>query len=128
MTNENRETTAALKRILAHFRALRGEAEDASAESTRDTTETKAKNGQDRIALVRVLVAGRTVPEVDEPVPLVLSTRCPQKWVAVDLETADIWIPNEHKDFRWHHINSEALKPLKAAILVAQKRNRDTPA
>jgi hypothetical protein len=39
----------------------------------------------------RVLASGRVVRETPEPTRLTLETRCPGKWVALDLETGDIW-------------------------------------
>ena len=39
----------------------------------------------------RTLRSGRRVKEVAEELPLTISTRCPEKWVAVDLETGEAW-------------------------------------
>ncbi len=39
----------------------------------------------------RTLKSSRVVPEHKEVQQLTLSTHCPQKWVAVDLETGDVW-------------------------------------
>jgi hypothetical protein len=39
----------------------------------------------------RTLKGGRVVPEHKDVQQLTLSTHCPQKWVAVDLETGDVW-------------------------------------
>jgi hypothetical protein len=40
----------------------------------------------------RTLKSGRTVPDLAEVMKLVLDTRCPQKWAAVDLETGQGWV------------------------------------
>lgn len=39
----------------------------------------------------RTLKSGRQVREHAEALALTLTTRCPQKWVAVDLETGEVW-------------------------------------
>ena len=39
----------------------------------------------------RALVDGTTVPELDQVHQLSLETRCPDKWLAVDLETGQVW-------------------------------------
>lgn len=43
----------------------------------------------------RVLRSGRSVPAFAAMTDLSISTRCPEKWVAVDLETGDVWIGSE---------------------------------
>jgi hypothetical protein len=43
----------------------------------------------------RVLKSGRVVRESHELKALTLSTRCPAKWLALDLETGDIWAGTE---------------------------------
>lgn len=44
-----------------------------------------------KVAQQRKLCSGRTVPELSETVDLKLTTRCPAKWLSVDLETGDVW-------------------------------------
>jgi len=39
----------------------------------------------------RTLGSGRKVAELADTVELKLSTHCPEKWLAVDLETGDVW-------------------------------------
>lgn len=39
----------------------------------------------------RRLVDGTVVAQLQESQALVLDTKCPEKWVAVDLETGDVW-------------------------------------
>ena len=48
----------------------------------------------------RVLRDGSVVPETQAPVTLSLVTRCPQKWLAVDLETGEIWAGSERGMWR----------------------------
>lgn len=56
----------------------------------------------------RVLRRGRRVQEFTSEKNLPISTHCPEKWIAVDLETGDVWAgsetgwkrasPEEHKE------------------------------
>jgi hypothetical protein len=39
----------------------------------------------------RALIDGTTVAELDQGHQLSLDTRCPEKWLAVDLETGEVW-------------------------------------
>ncbi|AOS81413.1 hypothetical protein Q5W_21885 [Hydrogenophaga sp. PBC] len=39
----------------------------------------------------RTLIDGSTVAELAVPQELKLDTKCPAKWLAVDLETGDVW-------------------------------------
>jgi len=43
------------------------------------------------VPTARTLKSGRQVREHADAQALTLTTRCPQKWVAVDLETGDVW-------------------------------------
>ena len=43
------------------------------------------------VSSTRILKSGRPVAERSEVVSLPLRTRCPDKWVAVDLETGEVW-------------------------------------
>ncbi len=45
-----------------------------------------------KVQSVRTLRSGREVPEQPEVAELKLSTRVPDKWVAVDLETGEAWV------------------------------------
>jgi len=44
-----------------------------------------------KVQSVRRLISGREAPEQSEVVALTLSTRVPDKWVALDLETGEVW-------------------------------------
>ena len=44
-----------------------------------------------RVVRQRSLRDGSRVPEQTVPVTLELTTRCPRKWLAVDLETGEVW-------------------------------------
>lgn len=37
----------------------------------------------------RTLIDGRVVPELEMPKTLTVYTKCPEKWVLVDMETGD---------------------------------------
>lgn len=37
----------------------------------------------------RRLLTGKLVPELEKEVSIIISTKCPAKWVLVDLETGD---------------------------------------
>jgi hypothetical protein len=47
-----------------------------------------------KVVAARTLSSGRTVAEHDPPITLQLTTRAPDKWVAVDLETGEAWLGN----------------------------------
>lgn len=44
------------------------------------------------VAQSRKLRCGRMAPELPATVELPITTRCPSKWVSVDLETGDVWV------------------------------------
>lgn len=44
-----------------------------------------------KVSKERSLLSGRTVPELADTTSLPLTTRCPGKWLSVDLETGDVW-------------------------------------
>lgn len=44
-----------------------------------------------KVTQQRKLLSGREVPESPETVELGITTRCPSKWLSVDLETGDVW-------------------------------------
>ena len=39
----------------------------------------------------RTLRSGRRVPELPSVIDLALTTRCPTKWLSIDLETGELW-------------------------------------
>lgn len=44
-----------------------------------------------KVTQQRKLRSGRMVPELPETIDLVLTTRCPAKWLSMDMETGDVW-------------------------------------
>lgn len=45
-----------------------------------------------KVSSQRTLRSGRVVPELPELAKLNLTTRCPEKWAAVDMETGEVWV------------------------------------
>jgi hypothetical protein len=50
----------------------------------------------------RILRGGRVVPELEEPVTLEVRTKCPAKWVLIDLETGEAFTPYENINLGRH--------------------------
>lgn len=46
---------------------------------------------------IRRLKDNTPVPELDEPVTLTIKTKCPAKWLLVDRETGEAYVPYETK-------------------------------
>jgi hypothetical protein len=70
----------------------------------------------------RKLASGREVSQQKTECPLTISSKCPDKWVFVDLETGDFWHHNErpkHKHNGWRGASLTELSELKK--LVAKK-------
>lgn len=44
-----------------------------------------------KVVAARTLLDGNRVPELDRVIEVKLSTKCPQKWLAVDGETGAVW-------------------------------------
>lgn len=61
---------------------------------------------------VRTLLDGTKVPEGDE-LPLSIRTRCPGKWLFVDLETGDVW---HHRDGGFRQVTPDIWKTLKKLV------------
>lgn len=53
------------------------------------TTKTRSPSPDPEVVGKRTLRNGKTVPELSQMVFVILHTKCPQKWVLVDLETGD---------------------------------------
>ena len=71
----------------------------------------------------RRLVDGSVVADLPEPQALVLNTKCPQKWLAVDLETGDVWRGTLSGE--WKRLDGHLLKKFTrfSADFMAQGRN-----
>ena len=46
----------------------------------------------------RTLSSGRQVKELDKAINLEVYTRCPEKWMLIDLETDQIYIGTENRE------------------------------
>ena len=49
----------------------------------------------------RKLIDGRTVHELEEPIILQIKTKCPQKYMLVDLETNEQYIGSADPEKNW---------------------------
>ena len=45
--------------------------------------------------MTRTLVTGTEVPELDQAVTLSIKTKCPAKWLLIDMETGEMYSPYE---------------------------------
>jgi hypothetical protein len=52
--------------------------------------------------------------EVAEPVDITLNSRCPTKWLAVDMETGEIW--HAHPDSRFRRATQKFIEELKHIV------------
>lgn len=68
----------------------------------------------------RRLSSGRSVPELAEVCNLPLSTRCPGKWVAVDLETGETWVGTATG---WQRAPAEVMKEAAACAEASGRAN-----
>ncbi|WP_454912937.1 hypothetical protein [Variovorax gossypii] len=68
----------------------------------------------------RRLLSGRRVAELAEVCELSLSTRCPGKWVAADLETGEIWIGTPTG---WQRAPAEVTMEAAACAAASSKAN-----
>ena len=57
----------------------------------------------------RILRGGRVVPELEKAVTLEVITKCPAKWVLIDLETGEAFTPHENINLgnHWKPITPE---------------------
>ena len=66
---------------------------------------------------MRILRSGRNVPEQKNEFPLTISSKCPDKWLFVDLETGDVWHVRpdamHNKSSFWRKASFVELKELK---------------
>jgi hypothetical protein len=62
----------------------------------------------------RKLIDGRVIAEFPEVCTLTLKSRCPTKWLSVDLETGDVWQSDEAGC--WTNATPETIKALKLLV------------
>ena len=70
----------------------------------------------------RKLMSGRTVEEEAKELQMTISSKCPSKWLFVDLETGDIWHHREgflkgEYPF-WRSINKKELSELRKILTI----------
>ena len=58
---------------------------------------------------MRKLLDGREVEELDEAVDLTIHTKCPEKWLLIDLETGQeyVGVPKPTKYGKWKRIKDK---------------------
>ncbi|CAN7751327.1 hypothetical protein LJR066_006692 [Acidovorax sp. LjRoot66] len=71
-----------------------------------------------KLSAERKLLSGRQVAELADNVNLTLTTKCPTKWMAVDLESGEIWTGTN--DGSWTRASSD----LRAEVAAAAKGKR----
>ena len=66
----------------------------------------------------RKLVDGTWAQELDQPVNLVIKTKCPSKWKIVDMETGKAYIGTyKNKKFQyWEPVDNERLKNIESEL------------
>jgi len=72
-----------------------------------------------QITKIRVLQSGRQVPQINKEIAMTISSKCPEKWLFVDVETGDVWHIrenefNQRKNYGfWRHATKTEIKELK---------------
>lgn len=66
----------------------------------------------------RKLIDGSREKEFNKEIKLTISSKCPNKWAFVDMETKDIWVYKERHSkntlfFTFHRADNKALKMVK---------------
>ena len=77
-----------------------------------------------QVTASRTLASGRKVGESSELSHLTLDTRCPEKWVAVDLESGNVWI-GSGKGWK---AASETVRAEAGQVLLSASRRGSKPA
>ena len=72
----------------------------------------------------RKLVDGTWAQELDQPVELVIHTKCPSKWKIVDMETGEAYIgTKENKKLKyWEPVDNERLKNIESELKELNKQ------
>ncbi len=61
---------------------------------------------------MRKLLAGTEVPELNESITLTIKTKCPQKWMLVDMETGEIYTPYDTPgSLQWKRVEDAKWSP-----------------
>jgi len=76
----------------------------------------------------RTLISGRKVNQIENEHLMTISSKCPDKWLFVDLETGDIWHVRKDAHIEKEYVpqwRQETLEELKELSMVT-KRALDT--
>lgn len=71
---------------------------------------------------LRTLVDGRQLPEHDRTTKLAITTRIPEKWVAVDLETGEVYGGSPQG---WRRVDKGSALLTSAAAVLAKRQGAD---
>lgn len=74
-----------------------------------------------RSAPSRALLSGRRVQEMGKSVP-VIESKCPEKWVCVDLETGDTWVRENGKHITGNYRRPKAQEVREAVKILKNPR------
>lgn len=72
------------------------------------------------VGSTRTLKSGRVVSQIAELVDLPIATHCPGKWVALDLESGDIWMGTAQG---WKRATNEVQREAGAALGVMDRQS-----
>ena len=62
---------------------------------------------------MRKLITGTEVPELDSAVTLNIKTKCPAKWLLIDMETGEMYSPYETQGpLQWKKVYADVKLPV----------------
>jgi|TARA_B100000925_G_scaffold276076_1_gene242865 hypothetical protein len=66
----------------------------------------------------RKLIDGREAQELDQPIKLLIETKCPSKWKIIDMETGQAYIgTNTNKKFQyWQPVDEKQITEIQTGI------------
>lgn len=72
----------------------------------------------------RKLIDGREAKELDNPIKLLIETKCPSKWKIVDMETGQAYIGTDaNKKFQyWQPVDDDRLKNIETELKELNKK------
>tara|TARA_B100000212_G_scaffold265420_1_gene204951 strand:+ start:3276 stop:3587 length:312 start_codon:yes stop_codon:yes gene_type:complete len=72
----------------------------------------------------RKLIDGREAQELEQPIKLLIETKCPSKWKIVDMETGQAYIgTNNNKKFQyWQPVDDNRLKNIETELKELNKK------
>jgi len=62
---------------------------------------------ESKIMKTRKLKDGSEVPELDKPVTLHVKTKCPEKWLLIDMETDEVYVGSAIGPLHWDKVEEE---------------------